>query len=99
MIQRFVVVPAIPTEAGPVRNGTRFHSTTVPAGFDTYDNQARGVAFDEQHQDDRDSASAAAQPIKASATCEGRMAVDWASTTRCGLRCSRTGRQAIALPS
>ena len=39
MIQRFVVVPAIPTETGSVRNGARFYSTTVPAGFDIYDNQ------------------------------------------------------------
>ncbi|KAA0943649.1 MULTISPECIES: hypothetical protein [Pseudomonas] len=41
MIQRFVVVPAIPTETGSVRNGARFHSTTVPAGFDIYDNQGK----------------------------------------------------------
>ena len=39
MIQRFVVVPAIPTKTGSVCNGTRFHSTTVPTGFDIYDNQ------------------------------------------------------------
>jgi hypothetical protein len=39
MIQRFVVVPAIPAETGSVRNVTRFHSTTVPSGFDIYDNQ------------------------------------------------------------
>lgn len=39
MIQRFVVVPAIPIESGSVRNGTRFYSTTVSAGFDIYDNQ------------------------------------------------------------
>ena len=39
MIQRFVVVPAIPIETGSIRNGTRFHSTTVPTGFDIYDNQ------------------------------------------------------------
>ena len=39
MIQRFVVVPAISTETGSVRNGTRFHSTTVSTGFDIYDNQ------------------------------------------------------------
>ncbi|MFT2189226.1 hypothetical protein [Pseudomonas putida] len=39
MIQRFVVVPAIPIETGSIRNGTRFHSTTVPGGFDIYDNQ------------------------------------------------------------
>ena len=38
MIQRFVVVPAIPTETGSVRNGARFYSTTV-GGFDIYDNQ------------------------------------------------------------
>lgn len=39
MIPRYVVVPAIPTETGSVRNGARFYSTTVPAGFDIYDNQ------------------------------------------------------------
>lgn len=39
MIQRFVVVPAIPVETGSVRNGTRFHSATVTTGLDIYDNQ------------------------------------------------------------
>jgi hypothetical protein len=39
MIPRYVVVPAIPTETGSTRNGARFYSTTIPAGFDIYDNQ------------------------------------------------------------
>ena len=36
---RYVVVHAIPVETGSVRNGARFYSTTVPVGFDIYDNQ------------------------------------------------------------
>ncbi len=52
MIQRFVVVPAIPTETGSVRNGARFHSTTVPAGFDIYDNQGVGADLKLTHPAD-----------------------------------------------
>jgi hypothetical protein len=36
---RFVVVHAIPTETGSAGNGARFYATTVPAGFDIYDNR------------------------------------------------------------
>jgi hypothetical protein len=39
MIQRFVAVPAIPVETGSIRQGIRFYATTVPSGFDVYDNQ------------------------------------------------------------
>jgi hypothetical protein len=30
MISKFVVVPAIPTETGTMRNGSRFYCETVP---------------------------------------------------------------------
>ncbi len=39
MTRRYVVVPALPKETGSFRNGTRFYATTVPGGFDIYDNQ------------------------------------------------------------
>lgn len=40
MIQRFVVVPALPQKTGVFSDGTRVHATTVPGGgFDIYDNQ------------------------------------------------------------
>ncbi|MDR6610507.1 hypothetical protein J2X87_005617 [Pseudomonas synxantha] len=41
MISRFVVVPAIPTETGPMRNGSRFYCQTAPIGFNLYDNQEK----------------------------------------------------------
>jgi hypothetical protein len=39
MISRFVVVPAIPTETGSMRNGSRFYCKTAPIGFNIYDNE------------------------------------------------------------
>ena len=41
MISRFVVVPAIPTETGSMRNGTRFYCETAPIGFNIYDNEEK----------------------------------------------------------
>lgn len=41
MISRFVVVPAIPTETGSMRNGSRFYCHTAPIGFDLYDNKEK----------------------------------------------------------
>jgi hypothetical protein len=41
MISRFVVVPAIPTEMGSMRNGTRFYCETAPIGFNIYDNEEK----------------------------------------------------------
>ncbi|POF44397.1 hypothetical protein B0D71_02945 [Pseudomonas laurylsulfativorans] len=41
MILRFVVVPAIPTETGSVRSGTRFYCETAPIGFNIYDNEEK----------------------------------------------------------
>jgi len=41
MISRFVVVPAIPTETGSVRDGTRFYCETAPIGFNIYDNEEK----------------------------------------------------------
>ncbi|MHC8365081.1 hypothetical protein ACYZT9_04140 [Pseudomonas sp. ZT5P21] len=41
MISRFVVVPAIPTETGSMRNGTRFYCETAPVGFNIYDNEEK----------------------------------------------------------
>ena len=41
MISRFVVVPAIPTETGLTRNGTRFYCKTAPIGFNLYDNEEK----------------------------------------------------------
>jgi hypothetical protein len=41
MISRFVVVPAIPTETGSMRNGTRFYCKTAPIGFNIYDNEEK----------------------------------------------------------
>ncbi|MCP2226375.1 hypothetical protein OKW12_001782 [Pseudomonas silensiensis] len=41
MIPRFVVVPAIPTETGSTRNGTRFYCKTAPIGFNLYDNEEK----------------------------------------------------------
>jgi len=41
MVPRFVVVPAIPTETGSLRNGARFYSSTVPSGFNIYDNKEK----------------------------------------------------------
>lgn len=41
MGSRFVVVPAIPTETGSVRNGTRFYSSMAPCGFNLYDNKEK----------------------------------------------------------
>lgn len=41
MISRFVVVPAIPTETGSMRNGSRFYCQTAPIGFNLYDNEEK----------------------------------------------------------
>lgn len=41
MNSRFVVVPAIPTETGSIRNGTRFYCETAPIGFNIYDNEEK----------------------------------------------------------
>ena len=41
MILRFVVVPAIPTETGSMRTGTRFYCETAPIGFNNYDNEEK----------------------------------------------------------
>ncbi|RON42332.1 hypothetical protein BK664_01750 [Pseudomonas brassicacearum] len=41
MISRFVVVPAIPTETGSTRNGSRFYCQTAPIGFNVYDNEEK----------------------------------------------------------
>ncbi|TPG74684.1 hypothetical protein EAH78_24025 [Pseudomonas arsenicoxydans] len=41
MISRFIVVPAIPTETGSMRNGTRFYCETAPIGFNIYDNEEK----------------------------------------------------------
>ena len=41
MISRFVVVPAIPTETGSMRNGARFYCETAPIGFGIYDNEEK----------------------------------------------------------
>ncbi|TPG83731.1 hypothetical protein EAH74_12570 [Pseudomonas mandelii] len=41
MILRFVVVPAIPTETGSIRNGSRFYCQTAPIGFNLYDNEEK----------------------------------------------------------
>lgn len=41
MISRFVVVPAIPTETGSMRNGSRYYCQTAPIGFNLYDNEGK----------------------------------------------------------
>lgn len=41
MISRFVVVPAVPTETGSMRNGSRFYCKTAPIGFNLYDNEEK----------------------------------------------------------
>jgi hypothetical protein len=41
MNSRFVVVPAIPTETGSMRDGTRFYCETAPIGFNIYDNEEK----------------------------------------------------------
>lgn len=41
MISRFVVVPAIPTQTGSMRNGARFYCKTAPIGFNIYDNEEK----------------------------------------------------------
>ncbi|WP_350647201.1 hypothetical protein [Pseudomonas sp. HY13-MNA-CIBAN-0226] len=41
MNSRFVVVPAIPTETGSMRNGSRFYCQTSPIGFNIYDNEEK----------------------------------------------------------
>lgn len=41
MVLRFVVVPAIPTEIGSMRIGTRFYCETEPIGFNLYDNEEK----------------------------------------------------------
>jgi hypothetical protein len=45
MISRFVVVPAIPTETGSMRNGVRFYRVTAPIGFKIYDNEEKLRSF------------------------------------------------------
>lgn len=39
MNSRFVVVPAISTETGSMRSGSRFYCQTAPIGFNIYDNE------------------------------------------------------------
>jgi hypothetical protein len=39
MILIFVVVPAIQTETGSMRNGERFYYQTAPEGFKIYDSE------------------------------------------------------------
>ncbi|VVP59152.1 hypothetical protein PS838_05994 [Pseudomonas fluorescens] len=41
MTARFVVVPAIPTETGWMRNGSRYYCQTAPIGFNLYDNEGK----------------------------------------------------------
>lgn len=41
MIPRFVVVPAVPTETGSTRSGSRFYCQTAPIGFNLYDNEGK----------------------------------------------------------
>lgn len=41
MMSRFVVVPAIPTETGSMRDGARFYCETAPIGFNIYDNDEK----------------------------------------------------------
>ncbi|CAN7495666.1 hypothetical protein LJR277_003305 [Pseudomonas sp. LjRoot277] len=41
MPPRFVVVPAVPKEAGAIRHGARFYCQTDPIGFDIYDNEKK----------------------------------------------------------
>jgi hypothetical protein len=41
MMLRFVVVPAIPTETGSMRNGSRFCGQPVPIGFNLDDNKEK----------------------------------------------------------
>lgn len=41
MISRFVVVPAVPTETGSTRSGSRFYCQTAPIGFNLYDNDGK----------------------------------------------------------
>lgn len=41
MVASFVVVPAIPTETGAVRTGSRFYCQTAPIGFNLYDNEEK----------------------------------------------------------
>lgn len=41
MVSRFVVVPAIPTETGSVRQGARFYSSMASSGFSIYDNKEK----------------------------------------------------------
>jgi hypothetical protein len=41
MMSRFVVVPALPTETGSLRNGSRFYCQTAPVGFNLYDNEEK----------------------------------------------------------
>ena len=41
MTARFVVVPAIPTETGWMRNGARYYCQTAPIGFNLYDNEEK----------------------------------------------------------
>lgn len=48
MVSRFVVVPAIPTEAGSVRIGGRYYSSMAPCGFDIFDYKEKcrlGLSF------------------------------------------------------
>jgi hypothetical protein len=41
MIPRFAVVPAIPTETGSTRDGSRFYCKTASIGFNLYDNEEK----------------------------------------------------------
>lgn len=41
MLPRFVIVPALPIEQEPFRQGIRHFSTTISGVFDIYDNQEK----------------------------------------------------------
>lgn len=41
MQPRFVIVPAVPVEQEPFRQGVRHCASTISGGFDIYDNQEK----------------------------------------------------------
>ena len=41
MLNKYVVVPAIPVATEAVREGDRYYSKTVSSGFNLYDNQEK----------------------------------------------------------
>ena len=49
MTLRYVVVPAVPTITGSMRQGSRFHYEAAPIGFNLYDTGAKcrlGTTYD-----------------------------------------------------